>query len=275
MASSEGLYVSLRIAEPTVKTYHNKPYPGILPTRPELSQAGRTVLVAGGTTGIGYNIALSFIQASAAHVIVLSRRQSAVDKAVADLNAEAKSLNLPGKASGYAIDVSDRQANDKLWDDLQAQGVHVDVLSYNAAGITPFGPLIEADLDGVSKTMDLNAIALLQHAQRLYRQQGLGGEELGGKKHYIVNTTTSAIHRTDYEATGAPVYPMSKSAGLMMMNLVARDVDPSKLQIVSFNPGSIYTETAASAGYGPEMTYDDRTFFRSYSVVLGYDLTLT
>jgi hypothetical protein len=47
------------------KTVHRDVYPAISPSRPELSQAGRVVLVTGGGTGVGHSIARSFVRASA------------------------------------------------------------------------------------------------------------------------------------------------------------------------------------------------------------------
>lgn len=47
------------------KTYHNKPYDLISPSRPELSASGKNVVITGGGTGVGKSIALSFAQAGA------------------------------------------------------------------------------------------------------------------------------------------------------------------------------------------------------------------
>ncbi|KAG7410597.1 hypothetical protein Forpe1208_v010670 [Fusarium oxysporum f. sp. rapae] len=46
---------------PGLKTLHKKPYHAIYPTRPELSQEGRTILITGGNSGIGFPIARSFV----------------------------------------------------------------------------------------------------------------------------------------------------------------------------------------------------------------------
>lgn len=44
------------------KTIHKTTYPTIDPARPELSQAGRTVVITGGSAGIGFAIAQGFAQ---------------------------------------------------------------------------------------------------------------------------------------------------------------------------------------------------------------------
>lgn len=52
----------LTTTDGTKKTYR-QPYPALLPTKH--SQAGRTVLVTGGGTSVGYAIAKAFVQSSA------------------------------------------------------------------------------------------------------------------------------------------------------------------------------------------------------------------
>ena len=45
---------------PYTKTFHSKSYPAISPTRPELSTAGKVVLITGGGSGIGPSITNAF-----------------------------------------------------------------------------------------------------------------------------------------------------------------------------------------------------------------------
>lgn len=53
--------------------------------------------------------------------------------------------------------------------------------------------------------------------------------------------------------TGAyPNYGASKSAGTMLMQQVAKDVNPDELQIISFHPGGVFTELAEQSGFKKE-----------------------
>ena len=55
-----------------------------------------------------------------------------------------------------------------------------------------------------------------------------------------------------------PVYGLTKSAGTLAMQQIAKDVLPETMQIVSFHPGSILTDAARRAGYEKfDIPWDD------------------
>ncbi|KAJ8104916.1 hypothetical protein ONZ43_g7632 [Nemania bipapillata] len=105
--------------------FHNNTYAGISPSRPELSQAGKTVVITGGSSGIGYGIAQGFVAASAARVIILGRRADVVAAAATRL---ASAPGYAGRVDGVPCDIADPPAVDAFWDRLRADGVVVDVL---------------------------------------------------------------------------------------------------------------------------------------------------
>lgn len=72
---------------PFTKTWHTGPYDFISPTRPELSAAGRNVIVTGGATGIGNAIAVAFAQAGAKSVAIVGRRLDALKSGAATISA--------------------------------------------------------------------------------------------------------------------------------------------------------------------------------------------
>jgi hypothetical protein len=43
-------------------------------------------------------------------------------------------------------------------------------------------------------------------------------------------------------AAASPEYGLTKSAGTLALQYIAQEVDPAKLQVVSYHPGCIYTE---------------------------------
>jgi NAD(P)-dependent dehydrogenase (short-subunit alcohol dehydrogenase family) len=56
-----------------VTEWHNDTYDKIDPKRPELSQAGKNIVITGGGSGIGREIAIAFAQAGAANIHILGR----------------------------------------------------------------------------------------------------------------------------------------------------------------------------------------------------------
>lgn len=68
---------------------------------------GQTVVVVGGTTGIGFAIAKSAILSRASKVIVASSTQAKVDRAVELLRSQAVGNGLSGEVLGGTVDARD------------------------------------------------------------------------------------------------------------------------------------------------------------------------
>lgn len=163
------------IKVPSVPTLHKTPYPSISPLRPELSQAGRTVLVAGGSSGIGFAIARGFVRAKASRVILLGRRPDAIQGAADKLNAESADKDAT-KVTGLVCDIGDLNDTAKLWDRLKAQGISVDVVVLNAAVTGGMAPILQSGLEILWNTFEVNVRTLMDFTERLWKQEG------GGKK---------------------------------------------------------------------------------------------
>lgn len=160
---------------PSLKQYHRKPYAAISPSRPELSQAGRTVVVTGGNSGIGYAIARNFIKASAKHVIILGRRQEVVESAAEKLSKEADGFGSSTLVEGKVCDVASLESTAAFWEDLQRNGVYVDVLVLNAASHTDTAPILENGLRNVWASFEANVRSTLDFTERFYKQTGKQG----------------------------------------------------------------------------------------------------
>ena len=111
------------------------------------SVAGKTVVVTGGTRGIGHMIAAGFVAAGAT-VIVASRKAHAVEATVAELSDF-------GACSGFAADLSSEEGARQLADAVSAHHGRVDVL-VNNAGATWGAPLAEHDTASWDRVLNLN-----------------------------------------------------------------------------------------------------------------------
>src|SRR5436305_6345821 len=92
------------------KTWHNKPYASISPSRPELSAKGKNVVVTGGGTGIGKAIAIAFARAGAASVSIRGRRIDRLKSAVKDITAA--SVNSDTSVLFQTADLTKREQVD-------------------------------------------------------------------------------------------------------------------------------------------------------------------
>lgn len=71
------------------------------------SYAGKTVLITGGSTGIGFALAKELVHRGA-HVTLVARNQGRIDSAIVDLRSLAnKDSPAPVRIQGYAADVCD------------------------------------------------------------------------------------------------------------------------------------------------------------------------
>jgi hypothetical protein len=151
-------------------TVHRTAYPAISPTRSELSQAGRTVLITGGGTGIGKSMAEHFILASAATVIIVGRRLEVLKGAAAELKQKAQDAKSPSTIIPLTCDVASKKDIATLWDDLAKQGLVVDVLVLNAAKFTEPKPLLELGSDEIWSQVEANFYGPLLLTERFAKQ---------------------------------------------------------------------------------------------------------
>ena len=119
------------------------------PTPPDalFDVAGKTVVVTGGTRGIGRMIAGGFV-AAGAEVVIASRKADAVAEAVADLSAY-------GTCSGMAADLSTEDGARAFADAVAGDHSAVHVL-VNNAGATWGAPLVEHDTASWDRVLNLN-----------------------------------------------------------------------------------------------------------------------
>jgi len=263
---------NLRI--PLIKTHHKSPYPSISPARPELSQAGKTVLIAGGSAGIGFAIARAFVQAKASRVILLGRRRDVLEASAAKLAAEVAD-KMSTTVEGRVCDISNLNDTARLWENLQRESIFVDVLVLNAAVTGKLGPILSHALADTWSAFEVNVRTILDFTGHFYGQDGEAGRQKvcrtepshspkAGRQagrptclcttltlcvpapQYLINVSTSAIHNLSTESALIPAYGLTKNAGTLLLQQIALDTDPDKMQVVSYHPGGVRTELAVT-----------------------------
>ena len=134
-----------------------------------MSLEGKTAVVVGGTTGIGFAIAQGLAQAGA-DVVPTSRRALEVDRAA------SKMEELGRRTIRVTSDVSRRDSLQALADAVIDSFGKVDIL-VNSAGITKKTPTLEATDEDWNSILDTNLTGTLRACQvfgRLMTQRGYG-----------------------------------------------------------------------------------------------------
>ena len=153
---------------PLTQRIHNRPYDAILPTRPELSQAGKTVLITGATAGIAYAIARNFGFAGADKVIITGRSEEKLKSAVKSLADEVQDKSKT-RYDGRVCQVADPSSIDALFDDFAKEKVHVDVLVLSAAHMVA-GKITDQTWEGVWEQFIVNVRSLHQFCELFEKQ---------------------------------------------------------------------------------------------------------
>jgi 3-oxoacyl-[acyl-carrier protein] reductase len=191
--------------------------------------AGRTVLVTGGSRGIG-EAAVRAFAGSGARVAVHCGRERA--------RAEALAQAIGAGAAAFQADLSDPRACKGLWDEVVERFGRVDVL-VNNAGVAFASPLDgehEAWMSAWSATLAVNLTALAM----LCREAVGHFQAHGGGR--IINISSRAAFRGDTPDYLA--YAASKGGVVALTRSIARGF--GKAGIVAFDvaPGFTRTEMA-------------------------------
>lgn len=136
----------------------------------DLGLSGKTAIIAGGSTGLGFATAAG-LSAEGANVAICSRSEDKVRAAQRELEARAG-----GKVLASALDVRDHDAVHAWIDEVAAGcgGAHIIVAN---AGGPPLGTATEFDLDGYREGLELNLLAsigLVQATLPHMQQAGWG-----------------------------------------------------------------------------------------------------
>ena len=194
-----------------------------------LDFSGRTVVVTGGTKGIGFVVAESFL-AAGANVLVCGRSAPDNPPAHGDRTAAFR-----------ATDVRDHTDAAALIDEAVARYGRLDVLVNNAGG-SPDADAATVSPRFVEKIVALNLLApftVAQAANAVMQQQPDGGA--------IVNIGSVSAHDPQ---PGTAAYSAAKAGLLVLTKALALEWAP-KVRINHITTGLIRTESAASV-YGDD-----------------------
>jgi NAD(P)-dependent dehydrogenase (short-subunit alcohol dehydrogenase family) len=189
--------------------------------------SGKTVLVAGGTGGLGNAVSLAFLE-EGARVAVTYRKEEEYAALKKASGAKASALE------GSLVDVTDERATTEFVAGLVARHGRLDGLVNTVGGYAGGITLWELEMKVFDAMLSLNlrsGYALARAALPAMLKQQHGS---------IVNVAAKAAF--DHGA-GAAAYAASKAAAVAMMDSLAADVKGTGVRVNSILPSIIDTAT--------------------------------
>ena len=191
--------------------------------------AGKTAIVTGGTRGIGFSIAKTFLE-NGANVAIAGSRKESVDKALEKLP------EYRNRVMGIWPDLCDPAAVAEAFAAVQDRFGRLDILANNA-GISSRTSLYDYTVEEFSRIMDLNVKAVFvcsQAAARIMKEAGGG---------VIINTSSMV---GEYGQPSGCGYPTSKFAVNGRTRSLARELAKDKIRVNAVAPGVTRTDMVAA-----------------------------
>ena len=189
---------------------------------------GKTAIVTGGNSGIGYATAKEFIK-HGANVVITGRDEGRVSKAAEELGVR-----------GIVADVNDLEEMDRLVSRVKDEFTVVDILFVNAGVFAP-APVGSISEEHFDYTMDINFKGAVFTTEMFLP---------------ILNEGASIINLSSINAyagmANAAIYAASKAALNSYTRTAATELAPRKIRINSVNPGPTFTPIFSKTGLNEE-----------------------
>ncbi|KAH7068701.1 hypothetical protein FB567DRAFT_457257 [Paraphoma chrysanthemicola] len=276
------------------KTVHHAAYPAIDVLNPSNSARGKTVVVSGGAGGIGYAITRGFALAGADVVVILSRRQEALDKSSKKLRAELDAAKSATKIWTYILEMTDLKGARPVFDNIRERlnegasaenARDIDVLVTNAASLYQGKSTLDLGIKAFQESFQTNLIGNLSLVEAFLAPEipaipftGIDGISKDTTKaqtprheKIILDVSSGSVHTVH---PGQAAYGPSKLAFTRTLNYLQREVDAlegAPIRIHSFHPGVLWTPGVAAL-FGDEKIeayeYDEEGLPGSFAVWL-------
>ena len=186
----------------------------------------KTVIVSGGSKGIGKAIAMKLAQAGA-NVVICSRKKENLDSAVNE--AESNGLTL----IPIECNTSNNESIQSVVDHTLEKFNGVDILVNNAAANPYYGPILNSEDSHWDKIFDVNVKGYFNFAKACSETM------IANNSGKIINVASIAA-KTPLEGLG--VYNISKAAVVMLTKVLAKELGEHNINVNTLAPGLIKTD---------------------------------
>ena len=134
------------------QTIHNDIYPSTDPTKSDLSQPRKVVLITGSGRGIGRSVALRYAESGVACIILCARTASEVE----EVEQSIKNINAHVKVCKFVTDITSEEAVVTMAEAVRKEVGRLDILINNAGMTNKWESITDGDTDMYLKTWDLH-----------------------------------------------------------------------------------------------------------------------
>jgi NADP-dependent 3-hydroxy acid dehydrogenase YdfG len=194
--------------------------------------ADKSILITGGTTGIGRATAI-LLAAQGARVMIFGRQQNDLDEAMKDIREAG------GEVLGLTADVSDPQDIQRVFQEFDQQMDKLDILINNAA--LGYGSVMEGgypEWEYILKTNLLGYMAMTHEAAERMKANGWG---------HIVNIGSMSA---DVREKDSSVYVGTKAGIQGFSEALRKEVNSHGIKVTLIEPGAVGTDMQSQ--YSPE-----------------------
>ena len=187
----------------------------------------KVAIITGGSRGIGFETARTFLR-EGARVVLCGSREATAKKAVDELRAEFPQAKIEGIWPNLANFADVKEAFDRV---LEQYG-RIDIL-VNNAGVSESTPFEKYTEELFDKVMDLNVKGLYNCTRAVTDAMTAQGSGV------ILNTSSMV---SIYAQPAGVAYPTSKFAVNGMTRALARELGPKGIRVNAVAPGITETD---------------------------------
>ncbi|KAH6675084.1 putative oxidoreductase ucpA [Halenospora varia] len=214
-------------------TLHNDIYSSTDPTKTNLSQPSKVVLITGAGRGIGRSIALRYAESGVACIIICARTVSELD----EVEKSIKKLNSGVEVRKLPLDITNESQVLAAAEIVKKEKGRLDILVNNAGVSAPWVPITESNPEEYwhTWTVHIKGTYLMLHAFLPLMVETTKVSRTVD----VINMTSIGAHTV---FNGASTYQTSKFALLRLGEFVEAEYAAKGVNCFSVHPGGVLTK---------------------------------
>lgn len=186
----------------------------------------KSVLITGGSRGIGYETALLFAQKGYDVGFTYLKSDDGANK------LKNKIENMGQQCFPYKSDVSDFNKMQEVFEDFMRCNKHIDALICNAA-VSPYGTITDMSFDEIKTAFDINVLGVINTCK-------LAAPYMVSQKYGSIVTLSSIWGITG--SSCETIYSATKGAIISFSKALAKELGPSNIRVNVVAPGVVMTD---------------------------------